>query len=299
MMLKAFLCLATISTSIDLAGHIYIDFFPSTRLANKMFLYATAYAVATSKGLAVAAEADEIERIFQVSYVHTHKTNSPRYKVLDSNYNGRPDNQEFKPSILNAKDGSTLTGFFQTDKYFYKYRSDLIKQFQLRDRTITDQAQQILNQTGKFTICAHMRLGDYVKLRLAIMDNRYYFEAISLILKELNLTQRECAVIIISDEPYHNKVVSLTNFLTDQFPELQISVQNQSSILLDFELMRLADACITSASTFSWWGAWLNEICRLIVSPKYWLNYYNRLGRTYPADIEMSLPHQRFIFSTK
>jgi hypothetical protein len=53
---------------------------------------------------------------------------------------------------------------------------------------------------------------------------------------------------------------------------------------MDFQHLLNADVCIISNSTFSWWGAWLNnKPTKVIYAPKYFMGW--RIKKEIPDHI--------------
>jgi hypothetical protein len=65
------------------------------------------------------------------------------------------------------------------------------------------------------------------------------------------------------------------------FKNVYYSSQNE---ITDFQLMMYADICVTANSTFSWWGAWLNEKpTKKIYVPKYFMGISDKTE--FPSQI--------------
>ena len=85
----------------------------------------------------------------------------------------------------------------------------------------------------------------------------YYQEALSLMSSDL-------PVIIFSDDP--EWALSQELFESDRF-----YVSQGNSNLFDMCLMTLCDHHIIANSSFSWWGAWLNQNPeKIVIAPKKW-----------------------------
>ena len=111
----------------------------------------------------------------------------------------------------------------------------------------------------------HLNLGgDDLSLPL-----KYYQNALS------TVTGKNLHYIFISDD---------TAFVEANFAGIQpktISVENE---ICDFQHLLNADICITSNSSFSWWGAWLNEKeSKVVYCPKYYVGFH--LKKEIPLNI--------------
>jgi len=304
--------------NLSAKGDIFVQW--NGRFGNNLFQFAVAYSIAKLKKRNIIALHNKNLDVFMLPYKKAIFSDF-KYKYFfdESVINGNDvSTQPFNPKIYNLIPNSCISGFFQTDKYFINYRNDLISLYKFTDQMIYKEAQEKLNYFGKnLSICAHIRLGDYVNsvknsfdkiegkfyqkqglnIVFPVMDDDYYIRAINFILEKLAINSDDCVLFIISDEVSS----PILNFIKKQietfFCNLKVLVVEKND-LVNFAMMSLCDVCITSVSSFSWWGAWLNTNARLIISPKYWFNYYVPQKKiSSPLDIEMSLPNQYFIES--
>lgn len=288
------------------------------RLGNNMFQFATAYSISLAQGLEVVADDNKIRNIFSLDYVTLPSKSSfnCKYVFNEAAENGGNDFiQRFNERVFHLCAGSNLVGYFQSDKYFIQHRDKLIQLFSFRDQSIYEKINEILHVGRPISICMHMRLGDYLTLlkkdfrkkkdrllqkrhrtTFPVMDYDYYVRSINLVLEKMNTVESQCKLFVISDNlgSFGSEII---NKIKLAFSQLEVVIINFGREELDLALMSRCDACITSASSFSWWGAWLNQRAQIIVSPKYWFNYYVPERGSSPVDIEMSLKNQYFIKS--
>jgi hypothetical protein len=93
---------------------------------------------------------------------------------------------------------------------------------------------------------------------------------------ELIKAEKFDAIYIISDEPAHAKQMSFLNGLDPIFISEDSAIQ--------FILMMHADVLIIPNSSFSWWGAFLNNRPgRRVIAPLNWVGHH--VGIEYPAGI--------------
>jgi len=286
------------------------------RFGNNLFQFATVYSVAKVNKFDIVAHENKDLDVFLLPYIKRDFQNYP-FKNIFSEFaiNGHGMLQPFNKSIYDLPPESCLAGFFQTDKYFIKYRKDLLDLYQFKDKTVYDKALNILDKFGGLSICAHVRLGDYasclnkdfnkvenklyqkVDYTFPVMDYDYYIRAIELVFEKLAVAPSQCTLFIVTDEVTSEFFRVIKTKLESAFLDLRIVVAKEDDYV-SFAMLSLCDICITSASSFSWWGAWLNKEAKMIISPKYWFNYYLPHKQiTLPVDIEMSLGNQYFIES--
>lgn len=157
-----------------------------------------------------------------------------------------------------------LNGYFQSEKYFVNFRREILSLFEIDRDTeeyINEKYQEVLN---KSTCSIHVRRGDYVHLpnHHPTQNIDYYKEAVKII-------GNEKTYLIFSDDIDWCR--SNFNFINDK-----IFITNNTDFQ-DLYLMSKCDHNIIANSTFSWWGAWMNEnINKKVVTPKIWFgNFYS------------------------
>lgn len=140
-----------------------------------------------------------------------------------------------------------LQGYFQSEKYFLKYEKEIRELFKYPEDYIETIKNKYIKLFNKKTCSLHVRHGDYLNKSEyhPIQSVEYYENAIEQI-------QDDFRLIIFSDdiEWCKQNLNHLNNdiiFISDN-PDYE-----------DLLLMSLCDDNIICNSTFSWWGAWLNN----------------------------------------
>ena len=178
----------------------------------------------------------------------------------------------YSPSILNLHENEiiTLEGFWQTEKYFKDIRKDLLKQFKFTylERKLKHFGKQ-LSKSKTPTVALHIRRGDYLKLGCFnnICTKQYYDNAINYMRKQLGSNVQ---FIVFSDD---------IEWCKKNYPDFLYIEKEQFKNYQDWYDMYLMTKCqhnIIANSSFSWWGAWLNQNKKQIVlAPDKWLNGYD------------------------
>ena len=151
-----------------------------------------------------------------------------------------------------------IDGFFQSEKYFVHNRKeilDFIKPTQEIIDIINEKYGDIVN--GKST-SIHVRRGDYVNHpnHHPVQSIEYYNNAID------SLKDKTDNLVVFSDDIEWCKI----NLKTDGI----IYIDNEKDYI-ELYLMSLCDNNIISNSSFSWWGAWLNENKnKIVIGPNKW-----------------------------
>jgi hypothetical protein len=173
----------------------------------------------------------------------------------------------FDPVVLKLPHNSYIHGSFQSWKYFDDIRSILIEEFSL-ERPMDDPNQRLLEEikANPAAISLHVRRGDYVTNKAAIQvlgatPLDYYERALAKIPKA-----HGSKVFVFSDDPKWCQ------------QNLKINIDHQflptnPNGMYDMMLMAACKHNIIANSSFSWWGAWLNQNPhKTVVAPKRWFN---------------------------
>jgi hypothetical protein len=156
-----------------------------------------------------------------------------------------------------------LYGYFQSYKYFDKYKVDILKLIGFN--------KEKLNKGYNNTIAIHFRIGDYVHNTSVhpILSIEYYKKALNHILSKSN---EKFTVIYYFEKKDTDQVTTNIRLLKEEFPNLIFKECHEN--LQDWEEMISMSCCthnIIANSTFSWWGAYLNENSNKIVCyPSIW-----------------------------
>jgi len=174
----------------------------------------------------------------------------------------------FKPEYLNQTGNIYLDGYFQSPRYFEKVRPILLNEFTLAS-PLLEYGSKILDQIkSSQSASLHVRRGDYlsnitVKKRFGPCSKDYYLRAVSKVKAEI----KGVKFFVFSDDIAWVK----TNL---ELSEDTVYVSNP--ILKDAEELSLMSSCqhnIIANSSFSWWGAWLNQnLNKLVIAPTPWFD---------------------------
>ena len=153
----------------------------------------------------------------------------------------------------------TLDGYFQSEKYFYDQREQILKDFTLKDDSWlgSDWLAQEIAKT-EHSIFLHVRSYKEVpgkengECALQLID--YYRNAIDYV----NTHIPSGRLFVFSDDIEWARRHVLSN--AKQISRLPITFNDvASSQLRDFTLMRMCRHGIVADSSFSWWAGWLGE----------------------------------------
>lgn len=248
-------------------------------LGNQMFQIAAALSLGKDLGIEVAFDhnqhylpnqgnksTDYSENIFRnINFINTIKISSI-YKERNFYYN-YPMTRIFKIQLFISKyvnglvnNNLQLDGYFHSYKYFSNNKKYIRKVFsidEISNKIISDKYIGILDQNPAFI---HVRRGDYLKFKdkYPPCSLEYYYSAIN----EFDIDK---IFFVFSDDISWCR----KNFLGERF----IIIENNPDYI-DLYLMSKCSGSIIANSSFSWWGAWLNNNHNNIVfAPKEWFGH--------------------------
>lgn len=214
--------------------------------------------------------ASDEERKICINEVKIRNSRLPKFlcKFLKKNKWNITSNKVFEPSgtfapqLLELGDNAFVEGYFQCEKYFLNLRPQLLKKFSLKF-PINEKNQKMLEQIKeKNAVSLHVRRGDYVNLQkthgLCSLD--YYKRAIEYI---ANNTKNPHFFMFSDDIDWVK-----ANLLIE-YPYTVVDINSANEGCLDIELMKNCKHNIIANSSFSWWGAWLNQNPdKIIIAPE-------------------------------
>lgn len=177
--------------------------------------------------------------------------------------------QKFDQNLLKIGNNKLLIGYFQNELYFRDCRKDLLKEF-LPTKKFNDYQRSLAKKIQETnSVSVHIRRGDYIANNKAksfhgICKKEYFDRAINYLLAEGCINEKTNLFIFSDDIEWCKQNLGFTysTVFVDadaDYPEL------------DMWLMSYCKHHIISNSTFSWWGAWLNENPeKIVVAPKKW-----------------------------
>jgi len=223
-------------------------------LGNQMFQISTAYSLAKDNG-------DDFAINYGIPHIGLQKSQlyykDNIFKKIKSTgvfpvvkYN----EPSFSFKQIPYANNMCIHGYFQTERYFEKYKEDINSMFEFPE-SVKDKVDAFLeNYKNVYKVGIHYRRGDYVKYKniYTCLGKEYYDEAKKLINK--------------------GKIVYLN--CSDDFNSVEFNIEGEivkmDSELEDMYLLSQCDSIIMSNSSFAWWGAWLGKNKDVIVMPEKW-----------------------------
>ena len=156
----------------------------------------------------------------------------------------------YNPDFEQLKDKIYFYGYWQTEKYFKDYRSDILKMFTPNYPLSTECREYIKIVQQCNSVAIHVRRGDYVNLGICL-DKSYYHQAILKLEENVKAPQ----YFIFSDDIEFAK--QLFKEENEHFSYIQY--QSKNATLEDLFIMKSCKHIIMANSSYSWWAAWLND----------------------------------------
>lgn len=179
---------------------------------------------------------------------------------------------EFDKNIFKIEPNTYIEGFFQSEKYFQNIENELRVDFQFKNLPDEENQKLIEKISATNSISLHIRRGDYVKKKryqnlYAACSLDYYKRGVEYISERyLNPT-----LFIFSDD-----INWVKENLNLPYGSIYVSHNTGSKSYEDIRLMSLCKHNIIANSSFSWWGAWLNNNKeKIVIAPQKWFNDEN------------------------
>ena len=249
-------------------------------LGNRLFQIAFIYSYSRTNGISEYGIIDD--QVCKHSKIDYNQHVFPFInKIQLKNYSFDEENPELcvsyveKPKVLRD---TAFRGYFQSEKYFRKYRHDIIKLFQFPVCPI---------KLDEMSVFIHIRRGDNVNHPIHGIDLSTYNIKCIEFFKSIHF---EFSLYVISDDIDW----CIQNNLFQDIHSKIIYVKN----LNELETISLMKNCslggICQNSSFSWWGAYLNEFPdKIIIFPSKWITVYEmqkniqiHFSGSYVVDLE-------------
>jgi Glycosyl transferase family 11 len=173
-----------------------------------------------------------------------------------------------------------LSGYWQSEKYFAAHRDEFLKRYVPR-HPMDLKNQEYLEQIQKTnSVGLHVRRGDYIGQQYnqfyGGLQEDYYRKAVSLVKEKIDSP----TFFVFSDDlGWCRKNLDL---------DLAVFVEGNSGVnaFKDLGLMAACQHNVIANSTFSWWGAWLNQNPdKFVVGPRQWFkkSYNEKREPVYPC----------------
>jgi hypothetical protein len=173
----------------------------------------------------------------------------------------------FDPAVLSIKHDAYLSGYWQSERYFADFAGVLRNDFTFRKPLVAENKRLAEKMLEYNSVSIHIRRGDYV----SVAKNASFYESCSLDyyykgLAKISERQPDLHVYVFSDDIEWAK-----QNLDISYPITFINHNQGENAFEDMRLMSLCKHNIIANSSFSWWGAWLNQTPeKIVIAPERW-----------------------------
>lgn len=222
------------------------------QLGNQLFQYALLIGVAAKRGFRIRIPKNYVGKkkfgLVELSKFQITADELVRGDRQKIKHRYREDGFDFNPAVFEQPDGTDYNGYFQTSKYFEHAADEVRREFtfiESIDRYAKTYIDQERNQPC--IVAVHVRRGDYLKEPnlFQILSKEYYEQ----VMNHPSLPDHK-QFLVFSDD---------MNWCRQNLLDERITYVQSSSHWYDLAIMTYCDAHIISASTFSWWGAYLSH----------------------------------------
>ncbi len=250
-------------------------------LGNQMFQYAAARRLAYIHNIPLKLDVSELNRLKTRKYelncfdIKAEVIRSINQSYLKNLIARLKDNKNiyfekhfrFDKDVLALPGNVTLVGYFQSEKYFLDIEAIIRQDFTFKELPNNKTNVLLRKIKSSESVSIHFRRTDYINnkkffLYHGICSLDYYLKAISLIAGKIKTP----VFFIFSDD-----ITWVKRNLKIKYPKLFVDSDLKDK---DYEDLRLMSNCrhhIIANSSFSWWGAWLNENKnKIVISPESW-----------------------------
>ena len=160
-----------------------------------------------------------------------------------------------------------LIGYWQSEKYFKHIEVKIREAFNFKNiDPINNKIALEMESTN--SIALHIRRGDYINNSNyeGVCTEEYYLKAINLLNEKIDNNKNTIFYIFSDDKEFANQFEGKLNINTRI-----IEHNKDENSYKDMYLMSKCKHNIIANSSFSWWGAWLNNNPnKIVIAPKRW-----------------------------
>lgn len=174
----------------------------------------------------------------------------------------------FDYSQVTREDNVFYDGYWQNEGNFKHVRNKILEAYTFPE--FIDEKNKKLYELLKSynAVSCHVRRGDYLKEpNMCVCTPSYYARAIT----EMNESVNPEMYIIFSDDIQWCRE-NLSGLIGDR-KVVFVDWNKGENSFRDLQLMTLCKHNIIANSSFSWWGAWLNQNNeKVVIAPEVWMN---------------------------
>ena len=153
-------------------------------------------------------------------------------------------------------------GYWQDEQYFIDIRERIQKSFKFQNIDLANE-QLSKEMLSCNSVSLHIRRGEYRQFGMTIIGEDYYAKAINHIISIV----KNPSFYVFSDDQNEARNISKQMNISPTI----IDYNHGRNSYKDMYLMSKCKHNIIANSSFSWWGAWLNNNeNKIVIAPKIW-----------------------------
>lgn len=158
-----------------------------------------------------------------------------------------------------------LVGYFQSHKYFNDVQAEIYDKLQLLEQQRDIRAESAWFPSGTVTVAMHFRIGDYKHIQDShpILPVEYYRRALNHIVAGVPLGQTPINVLIFGEACDNAAILDhMRQLMAEPAFAGRCQFHKVPDLVADWKQLLLMSVCdhnVIANSTFSWWGAYLNQ----------------------------------------
>jgi hypothetical protein len=159
-----------------------------------------------------------------------------------------------------------LEGFWQSENYFKNCKSILLNEFTPKEPINSINLEWVNKISNCESVFLHVRRGDYISNKNHNLHNILSMDYYSKALQTIKNNYPDIEVFVFSDD-----LTWCKENLNFEAKMHFMDANERTSFHLDLFVMSFCKHAIIANSSFSWWGAWLNNNPnKIVVAPKQW-----------------------------
>lgn len=219
------------------------------RLGNQMFQYAALKGIARNRNfnfsIPYSLNLNEWYDHQLLDFFNLDKDLTILYEPINQNNVFYEKRYEFDNELFETvSDDTDLFGYFQSYKYFNHIKDEIYEDFKIK--------KEVFDIKIKNYTCLHIRRGDYVHQPEShpLCSLEYYKNA-------MEVTGGPFVIVSDDIEWCKQNIVAEEYFSFSNIQDLNIMINAKNNVIAN--------------SSFSWWGAWLNQNTeKVVVAPRQW-----------------------------
>ena len=216
------------------------------------------------------ASDNDIKKVKDKSYIKKNILSKLRRKIFGKRRTHIFE-ENFSEKLFEENKDYYLSGYWETIKYINKIETIIRDVFKFKNN-LKGMNYKISKKikNDKNSVSVHIRRGDFVNNKMTynnrygICDLNYYKESETVVERNINNPK----YYVFSDD-----IEWVKNNIQFKNKIIFVDWNNGEKSYKDMQLMSLCRHNIIANSSFSWWGAWLNNNeNKIVISPNRWFN---------------------------